>query len=239
MSGIVRGAILAAGEGRRLRRDGYPMAKPMVPIGGTPLVEHAIRNLAAAGVGEIAIIFNEEEHACAAWVGARFPSLAPRILVRTTPSSLQSFREVSRLLGPGPALVSTVDAFCHPADFVSFARAAARLPADATSLAVTRFVDDERPLWICREPEGRVLSIGGVSGDAVTAGFYVFSERARALAGPPPELDRLRDFLAWLLARGEPIHALDAGVVVDVDRARDVEAAEALASRLAPSAESR
>jgi hypothetical protein len=103
------------------------------------------------------------------------------------------------------------------------------------TLAVTRLVDDERPLWVGMNGNGRVRSIGRSAGDAVTAGFYLFSDRARRLAGPPRELPRLRDFLAWLLAEGEPIHAIDVGEVVDVDRASDVEAAERLAAKFARS----
>lgn len=33
------GGIIAAGEGSRLRRDGFVMPKPMVPIAGVPLIE--------------------------------------------------------------------------------------------------------------------------------------------------------------------------------------------------------
>jgi NDP-sugar pyrophosphorylase family protein len=232
LSRIGRGAILAAGEGSRLRREGSLVPKPLVPIAGVPLIGHAIGNLAAAGVEELVVIFNGEEQDCAAWVAERFPDLSIRVLISTTASSLESFREVQRLAGPGPILVTTVDAFCAPEDFQAFARAAAALPEQTTALAVTRFVDDERPLWVSAAEDGRVRAIGEGSGDFVTAGFYVFSERARRLAGPPPQLDRLRDFLAWLHASGEPITAIEVGTVIDVDRAVDIEAAERLASSI-------
>lgn len=235
MNPIVRGGVIAAGEGSRLRRDGWDLPKPLVPVAGVPLIEHALRNLTRAGVRELAVIFNGQEEACARWVRERFTDPAPELIVRTTSSSLESFREISRRLSSGPALVTTVDAFCSPADFEAFARAAQDLPEGTTALAVTRVVDDERPLWVQMSADGRVRSIGSSSGDAVTAGFYVFSDRARRMAGPPPELARLRDFLAWLLARGEPVHAIDAGEVVDVDRARDLETAERLAARTAGS----
>jgi len=228
------GAILAAGAGSRLARDGWPMAKPMIPIAGIPLVEHAMANLTAAGVDEISVIFNAEGESCAAFLRERFAGLSPRILVKTTASSLESFREISRLAGPGPLLVTTVDAFCAPAEFAAFAERARRLPETTTALAVTRFVDDENPLRVSAESDGRIRTIGGSSGDAVTAGFYLFSERARRLADPRSNLDRLRDYLAWLLESGEPIAAIEVGTVVDVDRAADVQTAERLAKTLAP-----
>ena len=43
---------------------------------------------------------------------------------------------------------------------------------------------------------------------------------------------RLRDFLRWIVERGEPVYGLSIPVVVDVDRAEDVELAEALVERL-------
>jgi NDP-sugar pyrophosphorylase family protein len=62
----------------------------------------------------------------------------------------------------------------------------------------------------------------------VTAGIYLVPERVRRLS-PPPAVRRLRDFLAWLLRRGEPMYAVTLPAVVDVDRAEDVALAEAMA----------
>ena len=44
------GGIIAAGEGRRLREDGFAMPKPLVPVAGVPLIEATLRNFLAAGV---------------------------------------------------------------------------------------------------------------------------------------------------------------------------------------------
>ena len=52
---IMRGFILAAGLGTRLRPLTDVLPKPLVPIAGQPLVERAVCQLVAAGVNEIAI----------------------------------------------------------------------------------------------------------------------------------------------------------------------------------------
>ena len=97
-------------------------------------------------------------------------------------------------------------------------------------LAVTGYVHDEKPLWVTTTAAGRVTVVGGASGDAVTAGIYVFPEKVRRL-GIPHSLGRLREFLAWLAKSGEPIEAVDIAKVVDVDRAEDLAVAEELAPR--------
>lgn len=248
---IAAGGILAAGEGSRLRRDGWRISKPLVPIGGVPLIQHAIENLRAAGIRCIGVLFNEDEADCVRFVRTRFPGTGSAedeedeevgvgrrsaridIRVKTTASSFETFRELSGALAPGRALFQTVDAWCRPEDFVRFVRDAEAAPPDATVLAVTPLVDDERPLWVrCAEGAsgGAISEIGGASGDFATAGIYLFSPRARDLA-VLSRAGRLRSFLAELLEQGEPMLAVSIPEVVDVDRGRDVRLAEDLAGR--------
>jgi NDP-sugar pyrophosphorylase family protein len=227
MSAILSGAVIAAGEGSRLKELG--VAKPMIEVGGAPLIAHVLRNFEAAGIVSAAVIFNAAEQDCAAYVRERFGKLVSKIVVKSTRSSLESFREILAVAPPGRLLVSTVDAFCPPEDFLRFVRRAAQLPSTTTVLAVTGYVHDEKPLWVTMTRSGRVTVVGGASGDAVTAGIYVFPEKIRRL-GIPASLGRLRDFLAWLAKSGEPIEALDIPKVVDVDRAEDLAQARELAA---------
>lgn len=52
---IRRAMILAAGRGERLRPLTDHTPKPLIPVGGKPLIEHHIERLAAAGVTDIII----------------------------------------------------------------------------------------------------------------------------------------------------------------------------------------
>ena len=228
MRASVAGGIIAAGEGSRLRQGGFAMPKPMVPIAGVPLIESVIRNFRAARIAPLAVIVNEQEQPCVEWVRARFPDLDVDFIVKTTESSLESFGEVIARHPGGRMLVSTVDAWCVEADFVRFVDAAARRPLDATVLAVTPLIADEKPLRVTLAADGRVTDVGGVAGDLVTAGIYLVPERVRGLR-PPAGLGRLRDFLRWLARSGEPVYGEVIERVVDVDRADDVALAERLA----------
>jgi NDP-sugar pyrophosphorylase family protein len=228
VSASFAGGIIAAGEGSRLRQGGFAMPKPMVPIAGVPLIESTIRNLRAARVGPLAIIVNEQERECVDWIRARFPDLDIEFIVKTTRSSLESFGEVIRRHPGGRMLVSTVDAWCVESDFVRFVEAAARRPIDATILAVTPLVADEKPLRVVVAADGRIEDVGGEAGDLVTAGVYLVPEAVRTLT-PPAGLGRLRDFLQWLASSGAPLYGEIIEQVVDVDRADDVALAETLA----------
>jgi NDP-sugar pyrophosphorylase family protein len=221
-----RGGIIAAGDGRRLRAEGYAMPKPLVPVAGVPLLARVIENFLAAGVTSLVVIVNEEARECRDWIHARFPDLDVEVIVRSTPSSLASFFAVNERLGAGRALLSTVDAWCRPADFVRFVEAALRRPPEASVLAVTWPLPDDNPLWVEVDAASRVRALGGPGGTHVTAGMYLLSERARTAA--PPPLGRLREFLGWLHRAGEPIYAETIEHVVDVDHGSDVARAEAL-----------
>ena len=233
MSARFAGGIIAAGEGSRLREGGFAMPKPMVPVAGVPLIESTIRNLRAARVGPLAIIVNEQERECVDWIRARFADLAVEFIVKTTQSSLESFGEVIRRHPGGRMLVTTVDAWCGEPDFVRFVEAAARRPLDATVLAVTPLIADEKPLRVAMTADGRITKIGGAAGELVTAGMYLVPDSVRT-AALPAGLGRLRDFLRWLARSGAPIYGEIIEQVVDVDRAADVALAEtlALASRV-------
>jgi NDP-sugar pyrophosphorylase family protein len=230
VTAIAGGGIIAAGEGSRLRFLGVP--KPLVPVAGQPLMAHVLENFAAAGIGSVSIIFNEDEEDCAAFVRSRYARLVKNVIVRTTASSLESFQTILDCWPSGRLLVSTVDAFCPREDFAAFVRAAEKEPEETTVLAVTPFVADEKPLWVRWDPNRRVTGVGGSSGDAVTAGIYLVAPGVRNLR-PPAALGRLRELLSWLCASGHPMSAVSIPRVIDVDRPEDLRLAEEMAREAA------
>jgi hypothetical protein len=59
----------------------------------------------------------------------------------------------------------------------------------------------------------------------VTAGLYRLPERRPA--APATAFVKLRDYLSWLVANNQPVYGVNLPCVFDIDRARDVIAAEA------------
>ena len=145
---ITAGGIIAAGEGSRLRADGWTGSKPLVPVAGRPLIAHSLDRLRAAGIARIAMIINEESADCRQWLEHDGNAAGLDLVIRSTPSSYASFRIVAdRLAG---------DAGGHHHRRQHHGRG--RFPPlswmrppgfrrDAFVLGLTDHVDDEKPLW--------------------------------------------------------------------------------------------
>jgi NDP-sugar pyrophosphorylase family protein len=223
-SSVLRGGVIAAGHGTRLRADGYRVSKPMIPVGGRPLIEHALDRFRAVGVRQATVIINEGSDDCGRWLADHADGLDVDLIVRTTPSSYASFALVAARLTGAPAVITTVDAIMAIETFQRFVNSAACFPNDAFVLGLTSHVDDDNPLWATLDEAGRIRSLGGDHGGRVTAGVYWLP--ARRGAPPSAGFKRLRDYLKWLVEQGQPVYGIVLPLVFDIDRARDVEAAE-------------
>ncbi len=230
----MRAGLIAAGLGERLVAGGITTPKPLVRIAGKALVDHVLDAAAAAGVDEVACLFNAEPETDAVEAHCRARPGAPRLRMarRTTPSSMESLFVVAGMLAdaPAPVLVLTVDAIFAPPTLRAFLDAAGALTADVV-LAVTTHVDDEKPLYVACTDDGRVTAIGAAATGSrfITAGFYVFRPRvfAEVAAARAAGCTALRAFLGHLHARGYRLAAAPIGTTFDVDRPQDIAAAEA------------
>jgi NDP-sugar pyrophosphorylase family protein len=220
----LRGGIIAAGHGTRLRADGYRMSKAMTPVGGRPLIGHALDRFRAVGVRQATVIVNEESDDCRRWLADHADGLDLDLIVRTTPSSYASFALVAARLAGAPAVITTVDAIMALDAFQHFVDSGARFPDDAVVLGLTGHVDDDNPLWATLGEGGRIRRLGGDQGSHVTAGLYWLP--AHRVAAPMVGFDRLRDYLKWLVDERLPVYGVVLPQVFDIDRAHDVEAAE-------------
>ncbi len=226
----MRAAILAAGQGERLRAAGFLQPKPLVRIAGRPLIDYALTAVADAGIREIACIVNAEsigieDHCREQWPGLHFDFLR-----LTTASSMESLLRLAPLLGNQPFVLLTVDAVFSPAMLGTFLSAAAAHTNVDGVLALTQFVDDEKPLRAAVDSEKRIYSLGPAAAASpwITAGFYtfqpsIFREADLALG----RFTALRQFLGYLVDSGYRIFGEAVGKSVDVDRSEDIATAEA------------
>ena len=220
--------IIAAGLGERLRAHGITTPKPLLEVGGRPLIARTIDAACAAGATGIACIVNAETDRVRDYLRATNWPVPIEIVQRTTASSAESFLALRPFLADAPFLLTTVDTVCASGAIVALVERARRIPG-ASVLGVTTTVDDEKPLWAELDGEQRIRSLGDAArARHVTAGVYFLDPLVYALAdvGPGRVFPAFRAVLGALLASGHPIHGFDVGASIDVDRPQDVAAAE-------------
>ena len=220
--------IIAAGDGSRLARSHPETVKPLVPVAGRPLAHWVVAGLKAAGAVQVTVLTNSRGTGVAPSLSASFPDLTFDFVCADTASSFESFRLVAlRLAKDNDAfLISTVDALIPPPDIERFLKECLTARADA-GLALTRFVDDEKPLWVDVDEAGLATAVGSdaTSRRAVTCGLYYMT---RAAAERLPQADvhaRLRDFWTSLVRERARVAAVVLSKTLDVDRPQDVAAA--------------
>ncbi len=223
--------IIAAGTGERLARGGIPTPKPLVPIGGRPLIARVIDAAARINVDSIAVIVNDVNPAVAGFLRSNRSPVPLKLVVKTTPSSMESLFCLAPLLSDEPFVLFTVDVVFGQQTLEDFVQSAKTLKDSKGVLALTRFIDDEKPLWVDIDGGNRITAMGdaAVGSQFVTAGFYYFSpdvfaeiDRARK-----KKLNALRQFLGHLIDNGYPIHGIPVSKTVDVDYPEDIQKAEA------------
>ena len=224
---VLRGGIIAAGLGSRLRADGHHGSKAMALVCGQPLIAHALDRFRAVGVRQVTIIINDASDDCQRWLRDHARAFDLDLIVRSTPSSYASFRLVADRLAHAPALVTTVDSIIPPDGFETFVKSAQGFGEEAVVLGLTEHVDDENPLWATIDSaDGRIRRLGADAGSHVTAGLYWLP--ACMPVAPDAGFARLRDYLKWLVEEHQPVRGVVLPLVFDIDRARDIEAAEAM-----------
>ena len=247
-------AIIAAGEGSRLAEEGIAVPKPLVKVAGQCLVDRLIRVFMANDAEEIVVVCNDltplvDEHLRMierdGFEGRMIPL---RHIVRTTPSSMHSFYELSQFLKDSPFVLTTVDTIFRDEEFADYIAAFAASLADGSAdgmMGVTDYVDDEKPLYVAsppalsrREGAGTRMEFPLIENflDAdpdgtcpyISGGIYGLTPKAidtlnRCMAEGK---SRMRNFQRGLIEDGLRLLAFPFSKVLDIDHAKDVEKAE-------------
>src|SRR5207249_1085448 len=147
-----------------------------------------------------------------------------------TDNSYESFRVLCAHLRGSPFLVTTVDSVFPPDFLPQFVATASQQPGIDMMLALTTFIDDEKPLHVRLDAQQRIVQFGDAArGSAyVTSGFYYCSPSisAACAALAPARVSALREFLGWLQQHGYWLQGYLAPKTIDVDRPQDIAVAE-------------
>ncbi|WP_254606482.1 NTP transferase domain-containing protein [Sphingomonas bacterium] len=212
--------VLAAGEGSRLRAAAP--SKPLCPIGGKPLVDHALERLAMAGIARaIVVVGYLGEQLVAHLASRRWPLAVETVAVDdwTLPNGVSAL--AGGRIANGPALLVMCDHLVEPALYRAMAQVG---PGPGLRLGIDRRLDSDAVdlddvTCVVTEGTGHIVTIGKglASYDAFDTGvFAVGPAFFDALAG----LDRpsITEGVRALAASGKAlVHDIGDLDWIDVD----------------------
>ena len=224
-------AIIAAGEGSRLAQEGVKKPKPLVELNGEPMIGRLINVFTRCNAESISIIVNNEMKEVKAYLDTLNPGVPFNVVVKSTPSSMHSFFELSRVMKKGKFCLTTVDTIFREDDF---ARYIAAFEADTVSdgmMAVTPFIEDEKPLYVDVDNNMNIRAFRDAAYEGahfISGGIYALNDKAITVLEDCMSrgIARMRNFQRALIDAGLSLKAYPIEKIVDVDHAGDIEVAE-------------
>jgi NDP-sugar pyrophosphorylase family protein len=225
-------AIIAAGQGSRLVAEGVGVSKPLLRIHGEMMLERLFRIFVENGAEAISVITNEEMTDVHRFLQQVKLPVPLNVVIKTTPDSLHSFYELSPFLQGGKFCLTTVDTVFTQKEFSSYIRAFREDTENDALMAVTDYIDDEKPLYVKTEPDWRISGFldeatsGGVR--YVSGGIYGLNEQALSLFRQAMRegLSRMRNFQRLMISSGLRVKAYPFSKIIDVDHEQDIRKAE-------------
>lgn len=225
-------AIIAAGEGSRLAQEGVSKPKPLVELCGEPMIMRLINIMGRCNAESVSIIVNEQMTEVREFVEGIKAPFPINLVVKTTPSSMHSMWELSKVLPRGKFCLTTVDTIFREQDFAHYIAAFEADDESDGMWAVTPFVEDEKPLWVEVDEQMRITAFSDSrerDAHLVSGGVYAMTDAAFAVLNSCIErgVSRMRNFQRALIEAGFRLKAYSIEKIIDVDHASDVAVAEA------------
>jgi dTDP-glucose pyrophosphorylase len=175
----VKAVVLAAGKGTRMRKITDAIPKPMVDVGGRPMLWHVLRALRGAGVREAAIIVGYMSEAIRSYFGdGGEVGLSLSYFTQEVQDGTGRAAEPARaFLSDGPFFFSFGDILTEPAEYEGMARDFGKAPTDL--LLAVRWVEDPYRFGVVSIDGDAVLKIvekpapGTAESNWVNAGIFV------------------------------------------------------------------
>ncbi|MGE5352330.1 MAG: nucleotidyltransferase family protein [Acidobacteriota bacterium] len=222
-------AIIGAGESSRLRNEGLQVPKHLISLDGEYLIERTLRIARENGIQMAFCIINEKEHLLKQYLSSTDFGIPLELIIKSTPSSMHSLFELSPFLKNDPFCLATVDSVFDESEFSDFINySKAQDNADGV-LAITGFIDDEKPLCVALDECDRIFrfSDNKEGYNWATGGLYyftpgIFNEVQKALKY---RIERLRNFLRLLVSEGYVLKGFSFSKMIDIDHFSDIKQA--------------
>ncbi len=224
-------AIIAAGQGSRLVQEGVKRPKPLVELNGETLLARLIRIFTQNKAESISIIINEEMTEVKNFLDTINIDCELNVVVKTTPSSMHSFYELSKVMKSGKYCLTTVDTVFKETDFSKYVDSFEKDEYNDGMMAVTSFVDDEKPLFVGVDEQLKInafLDKRNAGTRYVSGGIYALNDSSRTVLEQciTAGMSRMRNFQRALIKSGLKLKAYPMTKIVDVDHLSDIAVAE-------------
>lgn len=224
--------VIAAGDGQRFKDEGVSTPKPLINVNGQTLLERIFILTKKFGFESINMIINSafRKDIEESGVFEKYNEVKGNVIYGSTQSSLHSLNKLKNLLSESNFCLMTIDSIFDDAEFESFLKHAEGINGYDGLIAVTDFVDDEKPLWIKTDENGIIKKFSSEreGADFVTGGIYFFKKGVIGLTDKAIEKDisRLRNFLQYLVDIGLNLKAIPFSKIIDLDHKSDIGEAE-------------
>ena len=152
------------------------------------------------------------------------------LLVKSTPSSMHSFYELSRQFESDQLCLTTVDTIFREEEFSSYIRAFISNSELDGLMAVTDYIDDEKPLHVQTDDHMFIKAFldQTETPQYVSGGIYCLRQPAIQILSHCIEqgMSRMRNYQRQLITEGLTIKAYPFSKIIDVDHADDIRKAE-------------
>ena len=223
-------AIIAAGEGSRLAREGVKEPKPLIKLQGIPIIERLVMLFAAQGASSINIIINEQQPQTLSLLQKLQERYPINIVVKDTPSSMHSLHALSHLLRGEKFCLTTVDTIFKEEEFAEYIRTFETSRYDGL-MAVTDYIDDEKPLYVDTDGELGITAFCdqlSATSRFISGGIYGLDDKALDILDycMTAGIERMRNFQRSLVGNGLKLKAYPFKKIIDIDHAEDIAKAE-------------
>jgi NDP-sugar pyrophosphorylase family protein len=223
-------AIIAAGEGSRLVQEGVSLPKPLVLIDGKEMIGRLLDIFLKNNAESISIIINEEMEEVRDYLSGLESSVPLNVVVKSTPGSMYSFFELRNFLRAGKFCLTTVDTVFDEQEFSDYIHAFVNDSANDGTMAVTSFIDDEKPLYVDVDDDMNIKGFRDKADDCryISGGIYGLTPRAIDTLEACLQSGqlRMRDFQRQLVSDRLRLKAFPFEKIVDVDHVKDIEEAQ-------------
>lgn len=223
-------AIIAAGEGSRLAREGVKAPKPLIKLQGIPIIERLVVLFASQGASSINIIINEQQPETLSLLQKLQQQYPINIVVKNTPSSMHSLHALSHLLRGEKFCLTTVDTIFKEKEFAEYINSF-KNSCDDGLMAVTDYIDDEKPLYVDTDGELNITAFVDSPTEIskyISGGIYGLQDNALDILDEcmAAGIERMRNFQRGLVGNGLKLKAHPFKKIIDIDHAEDIAKAE-------------